>query len=125
MQTVKFPNNTSSLNSYRAKNRTSKTFLASLVTLVIALALIPIFYLVTRASEKSLAQIQDLLFRQKTFDVIATTSLLVLMVVLLTAVFGVLIAAGLHFVDMPYRAALLIFAVLPLDDTTSLISCSN
>ena len=114
MQTVKFPNNTSSLNSYRAKNRTSNSFLAFLVTLVVALVLIPIFYLVTRASQKSLDQIQDLLFRQKTFEVIATTSLLVLMVVLLTAFFGVLIAAGLHFVDMPYRAALLIFAVLPL-----------
>ena len=77
MQTVKFSNNKSSLNIYRAKSRTSNSLLILLVTLVIALVLIPIFYLVTRASQKSLAQIQNLLFRQKTFDVIVTTSLIV------------------------------------------------
>ncbi|MEY3164109.1 MAG: hypothetical protein RI887_933, partial [Actinomycetota bacterium] len=114
MQSLKSPSNTSLLNLYRVKNQTNKSLLGILVLLVVGLVLIPIFYLVTRASQKSFTQIQELLFRQKTFEVVATTSLLVLLVVLLTAFFGVLIAAGLHFVNLPYFAALIIVAVLPL-----------
>jgi len=104
MQSLKSPSNTSLLNLYRVKNQTNKSLLGILVLLVVGLVLIPIFYLVTRASQKSPTQIQELLFRQKTFEVVATTSLLVLLVVLLTAFFGVLIAAGLHFVNLPYFA---------------------
>jgi len=114
VQSLKSPVKTSLLNLYQVKNRSNNLLLVLLVLLVVGLVLIPIFYLVTRASQKSLTQIQELLFRQKTFEVVATTSLLVLLVVLLTAFFGVLIAAGLHFVNLPYFAALIIVAVLPL-----------
>ena len=114
MQTLRSQVNTSSLNLYQVKNRTNKLILGILVVLVVGLVLIPIFYLVTRASQKSLIQIQELLFRQKTFEVLATTSLLVLIVVVLTAFFGVLIATGLHFINLPYLAPLIIVSVLPL-----------
>jgi iron(III) transport system permease protein len=81
---------------------------------VVALSLIPLVYLLIRSSEKSASEITGLLFRTKTFEVLATTSLLVVMVILLTGFFGVLIAAGLHFLELPKKAWLIIPAVLPL-----------
>ncbi len=54
MQSLKSPSNTSLLNLYRVKNQTNKSLLGILVLLVVGLVLIPIFYLVTRASQKSI-----------------------------------------------------------------------
>jgi iron(III) transport system permease protein len=80
----------------------------------VALAQIPLIYLLIRAGEKPGAQIIDLLLRFKTLEVVTTTALLVLLVILLTAVFGVLTAAGLYFLNLPVKTWLIIPAVAPL-----------
>jgi iron(III) transport system permease protein len=84
------------------------------VGIVAALALIPIGYLLVRASQKPLGETAQLLLRPKTLEVLATTSALVAAVVFTTVVMGVAMATGLHFVRLPIRRLLIIPAVLPL-----------
>jgi iron(III) transport system permease protein len=84
------------------------------VTIVAALALIPIVYLLVRSSEKSVNEIAQLLVRPKTLEVLLTTSALVFGVVFITVSLGVALACGLHFVRLPMRRILIIPAVLPL-----------
>lgn len=81
---------------------------------VLIFTLIPAFYLIIRALEKPLPEIIDLLLRQKTLEVIATTSSLVITVVLINTVVGTLLANGLFFVKLPFARFLVIPAILPL-----------
>jgi len=114
VQLTKIPSTTGSLNSSINRGNTYKAIVLSLVFVVIALTLIPIFYLLMRAFQKPVAEIWALLFRPKTLEVVLTTSLLVVAVVALTALVGILIATGLHFVKLPFRATFLILLVIPL-----------
>jgi iron(III) transport system permease protein len=84
------------------------------VTIVAALALIPVVYLLVRSSEKPVNEIAQLLVRPKTLEVLLTTSALVFGVVFITVSLGVALACGLHFVRLPMRRILIIPAVLPL-----------
>jgi iron(III) transport system permease protein len=81
---------------------------------VLIFTLIPAAYLVIRALEKPLPEIIDLLLREKTIEVIATTTLLVITVVLVNTVIGTLLANGLFFVKLPFARLLVIPAILPL-----------
>ena len=88
--------------------------LLTAVGAVAAISMIPFVYLLVRASDKPIDEIVQLLFRQKTLEVLATTALLVICVVAINLVLGVAIASGLHFVQLPFRRLLVIPAVLPL-----------
>jgi iron(III) transport system permease protein len=88
--------------------------LVALSSLVLLITFIPLIYLVIRAGEKPVNEIADLLFRQRTFDVIATTSTILIAVVLINVVFGTLIATGIHFVRLPYAHLLIVPMILPL-----------
>jgi iron(III) transport system permease protein len=94
--------------------RVIRGLLNGAVAIVVALALIPIVYLLVRSSEKSVNEIAQLLVRTKTLEVLLTTSALVFGVVFITVSLGVALACGLHFVRLPMRRALIIPAVLPL-----------
>jgi iron(III) transport system permease protein len=110
-----FPESTKVALSQSARNqRAVRGVLSGAVGIVAALALIPIGYLLVRASQKPLGETAQLLLRPKTLEVLATTSALVLGVVVTTIVFGVAMATGLHFVRLPFRRLLIIPAVLPL-----------
>jgi iron(III) transport system permease protein len=110
-----FPESTKVALSQSARNqRAVRGVLSGAVGIVAALALIPIGYLLVRASQKPLGETAQLLLRPKTLEVLATTSALVLGVVVTTVVFGVAMATGLHFVRLPFRRLLIIPAVLPL-----------
>ena len=110
-----FPDSTRVALSQSAHNqRAVRGVLNGAVGIVAALALIPIGYLLVRASQKPLAETAQLLLRPKTFEVLATTSALVLTVVATTVVMGVAMATGLHFVRLPFRHLLIIPALLPL-----------
>lgn len=110
-----FPDSTRASLSQSARNqRTLRTVLNGAVGVVSALALIPFVYLIIRAGQKPGGEIAQLIIREKTVEVLATTSALVLCVVVTTVVMGVLMASGLHFVRLPFRALLLIPTVLPL-----------
>jgi iron(III) transport system permease protein len=88
--------------------------LLTAVGAVAAISMIPFVYLLVRASDKPIDEIIQLLFRQKTLEVLATTATLVVCVVVINLVVGVAIASGLHFVQLPLRRLLVIPAVLPL-----------
>jgi len=110
-----FPDSTRvALSESARKQRALRGVLSSAVGIVAALALIPFIYLLVRASQKPVGEIAQLLIRPKTLEVLATTSALVLSVVITTVVMGVLMASGLHFVRLPFRGLLLIPTVLPL-----------
>ena len=110
-----FPDSTRATLSHSARNqRAIRGVLNGAVGIVAALALIPIGYLLVRASQKPLGETAHLLLRPKTLEVLATTSALVLGVVVTTVVMGVAMATGLHFVRLPFRRFLIIPAVLPL-----------
>jgi iron(III) transport system permease protein len=113
--TTTFPESTrTTLSQSARKQRSVRGVLNLAVGAVAALALIPIVYLFIRASQKPLGEITALLIRPKTLEVLATTSALVICVVFTTVVMGVLMASGLHFVQLPFRQLLIIPAVLPL-----------
>jgi iron(III) transport system permease protein len=76
--------------------------------------LIPLIYLLVRANERPVSETLTLLLRAKTIEVLSTTALLVVLVVCFTGFFGLIIAAGLHFLELPAKAWLIIPAVLPL-----------
>ncbi len=88
--------------------------LLAAVGAVAAISMIPFVYLLVRASDKPIHEIVQLLFRQKTLEVLATTASLVFCVVVINLVLGVAIASGLHFVQLPFRRLLVIPMVLPL-----------
>jgi iron(III) transport system permease protein len=110
-----FPETTPvALTQSARKQRAVRGVLNGAVGIVAALALIPIVYLLVRASQKPLGETAQLLLRPKTLEVLATTSALVAAVVFTTVVMGVAMATGLHFVRLPIRRLLIIPAVLPL-----------
>ena len=82
--------------------------LLTAVGAVAAISMIPFVYLLVRASDKPIDEIIQLLFRQKTLEVLATTATLVVCVVVINLVVGVAIASGLHFVQLPVRRLLVI-----------------
>lgn len=95
------------------ENSTSRP-LIGLSSIVLALTFIPLIYLVIRAAEKSGEQIFELLFRQRTLEIIATTAVILIAVVLINVLIGTLIATGIHFVRLPYAHLLIIPMILPL-----------
>lgn len=98
----------------KRENRLGSYGLRALVAGVLITISQPLIYLFIRASEKSSQEILLLLTRQKTLDVLALTLLLLLIVVLVNVFVGTAIAAGLHYVRIPYPRILLVSTVLPL-----------
>ena len=88
--------------------------LRALVAAVLLLISQPLIYLFLRASEKSISDLIALLSRPKTVEVLALTLVLLLIVVLINVFLGTAIAAGLHYVKIPYPRLLLVSTVLPL-----------
>ena len=74
----------------------------------------PLIYLIIRATEKSGAEIVSLLFRQKTIEVLGLTLALLGIVVTINILLGTTLAAGLHYVHIPYPRLLLVSTILPL-----------
>lgn len=101
--------------SAKRSRRSWRAIALQVATLAVLLfTLIPATYLVIRALEKPLPEIIDLLLRQKTIEVIGTTTLLVITVVLINTLVGTLLANGLFFVKLPLARFLVIPAILPL-----------
>ena len=88
--------------------------LKALVGLVLILILQPLLYLIIRASEKSGSQIIALLTREKTLEVLGMTLSLLVIVVVVNILLGTAIAAGLHYVKIPYPRLFLVATILPL-----------
>lgn len=74
----------------------------------------PLIYLFIRASAKTSEEILALLSRQKTLEVLSVTLALLAIVVAVNVFLGTAIAAGLHYVKIPYPRALLVSTILPL-----------
>jgi iron(III) transport system permease protein len=98
----------------KRENRLGSYGLRALVAGVLITISQPLIYLFIRASDKSAQEILALLTRQKTLDVLALTLLLLVIVVLVNVFLGTAIAAGLHYVKMPYPRILLVSTILPL-----------
>jgi iron(III) transport system permease protein len=88
--------------------------LKALVAIVLVLILQPLLYLIIRASEKSGSQILALLTREKTIEVLLLTLSLLAIVVTVNILLGTAIAAGLHYVKIPYPRLFLVATILPL-----------
>ena len=82
--------------------------------LLLSVVLIPFVYLLIRALEKPLPEIVELLFRGKTLEVLATTAVLLIIVVAVNIFLGTLISVGLYFVRVPKAHLLIVASVLPL-----------
>lgn len=102
------------LGLYQGRGKLGKRFLSFATALVIALSMLPLFYLIVRAIQRPFEQTADLVLRDKTLEVVTITALLVVLVVFLTGIFGLIIASGLHFIELPLKPVLLIPAFLPL-----------
>jgi iron(III) transport system permease protein len=74
----------------------------------------PLLYLIIRAGEKPAADILALLTRSKTVEVLGATVLLLSAVVAINVLLGTALAAGLHYIEIPYPRILLVMTVLPL-----------
>ena len=98
----------------KRENRLGSYGLRALVAGVLITISQPLIYLFIRASDKSGQEILALLTRQKTLDVLALTLLLLVIVVLVNVFLGTAIAAGLHYVKIPYPRILLVSTILPL-----------
>jgi iron(III) transport system permease protein len=98
----------------KRENRLGSYGLRALVAGVLITISQPLIYLFIRANDKSGQEILDLITRQKTLDVLALTLLLLLIVVLVNVFLGTAIAAGLHYVKIPYPRILLVSTILPL-----------
>jgi iron(III) transport system permease protein len=98
----------------KRENRLGSYGLRALVAGVLITISQPLIYLFIRASEKSGQEIVALLTRQKTLDVLALTLLLLVIVVLVNVFLGTALAAGLHYVKIPYPRILLVSTILPL-----------
>ncbi len=86
----------------------------TLVAGVLILISQPLIYLLIRALEKPGNQILALLTRQKTLEVLLLTMALLFVVVVTNIFLGTAIAAGLHYVRIPYPRFLLVSTILPL-----------
>lgn len=84
------------------------------VGMLLAVVLVPFIYLIIRAFEKPLPEIVDLLLRSKTLEVLLTTSVLLVIVVVTNIIAGTLISVGVHFVRLPKTHLLIVATVLPL-----------
>ena len=94
MQTT-YPDRTRTSLSRGARRQSAiKVALEGAVGVVAFLALIPMGYLLIRAAQKPLNESMALLFREKTLQVLATTSILVFSVLVLTLLIGVSLAPG-------------------------------
>lgn len=98
----------------KRENKLGSYGLRALVAGVLITISQPLIYLFIRASDKSGEEIVALLTRQKTLDVLALTLLLLVIVVLVNVFLGTAIAAGLHYVKIPYPRILLVSTILPL-----------
>ena len=98
----------------KRENKLGSYGLRALVAGVLITISQPLIYLFIRASDKSGQEILALLTRQKTLDVLALTLLLLVIVVLVNVFLGTAIAAGLHYVKIPYPRILLVSTILPL-----------
>jgi iron(III) transport system permease protein len=98
----------------KSRARFNSFGLKALVVVVLFLMLQPLAYLFIRASEKSSAQILTLLTRQKTLEVLATTLSLLVIVVVINVLLGTVMAAGLHYIKLPYPRLFLVASILPL-----------
>ncbi len=98
----------------KSENRLGSYGLRALVVGVLITISQPLIYLFIRASDKSGQDILALLTRQKTLNVLALTLLLLAIVVLVNVFLGTAIAAGLHYVKIPYPRILLVSTILPL-----------
>ena len=98
----------------KRENRLGSYGLRALVAGVLITISQPLIYLFIRASDKSGQEILALLTRQKTLDVLALTLLLLVIVVMVNVFLGTAIAAGLHYVKIPYPRILLVSTILPL-----------
>ena len=98
----------------KRENKLGSYGLRALVAGVLITISQPLIYLFIRASDKSGQEIVSLLTRQKTLDVLALTLLLLVVVVLVNVFLGTAIAAGLHYVKIPYPRILLVSTILPL-----------
>jgi iron(III) transport system permease protein len=96
------------------ENRLGSYGLRALVAGVFLTISQPLIYLFIRASDKSGDEIFALLSRQKTLDVLGLTLLLLLIVVFVNVFLGTAIAAGLHYVKIPYPRLFLVSTILPL-----------
>ena len=98
--------------------KTQKDFgsygLRALVVGVLILISQPLIYLIIRASEKSGTDVIALLTRQKTLEVLGLTLVLLCIVVAVNVFLGTAIAAGLHYVRIPYPRILFVSTILPL-----------
>jgi len=101
-------------SSHTQSQRGWRAVLLTSVGAVAGISMIPFVYLLVRASDKPFDEIVQLLLRQKTLEVLATTATLVICVVAINLVLGIAIASGLHFVHLPFRRLLVIPMVLPL-----------
>ena len=88
--------------------------LRALVVGVLILISQPLIYLIIRASEKSGTDVIALLTRQKTLEVLGLTLALLCIVVAVNVFLGTAIAAGLHYVRIPYPRLLFVSTILPL-----------
>jgi iron(III) transport system permease protein len=88
--------------------------LRALVVGVLIVISQPLLYLIIRANEKSGAEVFALLTRQKTFEVLGLTLVLLCAVVFINVFLGTALAAGLHYVRIPYPRFLFVATILPL-----------
>lgn len=114
MQLLKNNGKINDLGLYQGQGKSGKRFLNLATAFVITLSMLPLFHLIVRAIQRPFEQTVDLVLRDKTLEVVATTALLVVLVVALTGIFGLAIASGLHFVELPLKPLLIIPAFLPL-----------
>ena len=96
------------------QNRLGKYGLRALVAGVLIVISQPLIYLIIRANEKSGSEIFALLTRQKTFEVLGITLGLLCAVVFINVFLGTAIAAGLHYVHIPYPRLLFVLTIVPL-----------
>jgi iron(III) transport system permease protein len=96
------------------QSRLGKYGLRALVAGVLIVISQPLLYLIIRANEKSGAEVFALLTRQKTFEVLGLTLVLLCAVVFINIFLGTALAAGLHYVRIPYPRFLFVATILPL-----------
>lgn len=98
----------------KRENKLSFYGLRALVAGVLIVISQPLIYLFLRAGDKSGGEIFALLSRQKTLEVLGLTLSLLIIVVTVNVFLGTAIAAGLHYVRIPYPRILLVSTILPL-----------
>ena len=85
--------------------------LRALVVGVLIVISQPLLYLIIRASEKSGEHILALLTRSKTLELLGVTLSLLSAVVIINVLLGTAIAAGLHYIRIPYPRILLVITI--------------